>query len=80
MRTQFLGLMIFDNVLFSLYLDQTQDGCGDLKIFEVVTSLPPHGYNDQCTCICVCIYLYLCVELFCICIKLKMAEKRFEEV
>ena len=47
MRTQFLGLMNFDNVLFSLYLFQNQDGCGDLKIFEAMTSLPPHGEDDR---------------------------------
>ena len=61
MRTQVLGLMIFDNVLFSLYLDQTQDGCGDLKIFEVMTSLPPYEEKDR-------IYLYLCFAFICICV------------
>ena len=70
MRTQFLGLMIFDNVLFSLYLYQTQDSCGDLKIFEVMTSLPLHKESDRMYLICICIHLYLCLNHFCICIKL----------
>ena len=57
MQTQLVGLMNFDNVLFSLYLYQTQDGFEDLKIFEVMTSLPPHKEKDR-------MYLYLCFAFF----------------
>ena len=61
MQTQFVGLMNFDNVLFSMYLYQTQDGFEDLKIFEVMTSLPPHKEKDR-------MYLYLCFAFICICV------------